>query len=209
MDAFNEYIQQGGIFIYPIIVGTLWALILILERAIFYLQTATRLTRQGDRIFAILSEQGIDALKQHLDKQRGLISNVLSVAIEHQSMPLDRIEDKMRATLVKYLPGYSKYLNLLAALATIMPILGLLGTVTGMIATFKVIALQGTGDAQAMADGISEALITTQAGLIAAVPIIIGHTLLSNRLRKITDKTKEICTQFIEYLKDEHDRQSI
>jgi biopolymer transport protein ExbB len=67
-----------------------------------------------------------------------------------------------------------------------MPILGLLGTVTGMIETFKQIVLYGTGDPRAMADGISMALYTTQAGLIMALPIILFHNLLSNQADRIT-----------------------
>ncbi len=83
-----------------------------------------------------------------------------------------------------------------------MPILGLLGTVTGMIATFSVIELQGTGDAQSMAGGISEALVTTQAGLVASLPIILGHLFITDRLKRITDKTREICAFTVDYLKD-------
>jgi biopolymer transport protein ExbB len=73
-----------------------------------------------------------------------------------------------------------------------------------MIVLFKVIALRGTGDAQAMADGISQALLTTEAGLVAAIPIILGHVLLTNRLNKITAKTKEVCLATIDYLKEPH-----
>lgn len=202
MSALFDYIQQGGVFIYPILFGTIWAILLLIERTIFYLQTATLLSRQNERVFSILYNDGIDELESHLKNQKGLIKSVLETAILHKDQPIARIEEKMDVTLLKHLPSYGKYLNLLATLAGLMPILGLLGTVTGMIATFKVIALEGTGDAQAMADGISEALITTQAGLIAAVPIILGHVLLSNRLKKIIDKTKEMCAQFLDYLKD-------
>jgi biopolymer transport protein ExbB len=111
----------------------------------------------------------------------------------------------MEAALLAELPQYSKYLNLLAALAALMPIFGLLGTVTGMIRTFNVIALLGTGDPKAMADGIAEALITTQAGLVAATPIILGHTLLANRLRKISDTLRQACAAFLDYIKESHD----
>ncbi len=209
MEEIIQYINQGGVFIYPILIGTVWAGILLIERAVFYLQTAMLLTRQSERIFTILAQEGIERVEEHLKSQKGLLKNVLYTAVQNRHLPVERIEEKMEVVLLRYLPTYSKYLNLLAALSSIMPILGLLGTVTGMIATFKVIALQGTGDAQAMADGISEALITTQAGLVAALPIILGHVLLSNRLKKITDKTKETCVRFIDCLKDTHVQQGI
>ncbi len=209
MEDIIQYINQGGVFMYPILIGTVWASVLLIERAVFYLQTATLLTRQSERVFTILAKEGIERVEEHLKSQKGLIKNILYAAVQNRDMPIERIEEKMEVVLLRYLPAYSKYLNLLAALSSIMPILGLLGTVTGMIATFKVIALQGTGDAQAMADGISEALVTTQAGLVAALPIILGHVLLSNRLKKITDKTKEICVRFIDCIKDTHVRPGI
>jgi biopolymer transport protein ExbB len=83
-----------------------------------------------------------------------------------------------------------------------MPIFGLLGTVSGMILTFNVISLHGTGDAQAMASGIAEALITTEAGLVAAAPMLLGHVLLVSRCKKISDKTREACVKVLDYMKD-------
>lgn len=204
MDGIIAYINKGGFFIYPIILGTLWAMILFFERLLFYFSTATNLSKQSKTFFSLLTEEGGERVQEYLITQKGLLKTILLTAVNNLDQPPLRIEEKMEAVILKELPAYSKRLNFLASLAGIMPILGLLGTVTGMIATFKVIALQGTGDAQAMADGISEALITTQAGLVAALPIILGHVLLTNRLKTISDKTKETCTLFLDYIKDNY-----
>ncbi len=203
MNSISEYIVNGGIFMYPIIGGTIWAVILLLERTVFYFQTAAKLQKEGDTIETILTEQGVDATLSYLAPRTGLIPRVVAVALKHHKLPLPRIEEKMDVELLRHLPRYSKSLNLLATLAALMPILGLLGTVTGMIATFTVIKLQGTGDAQSMAGGISEALITTQAGLVASLPIILGHLFITDRLKRITDKTREVCAFTIDYLKDQ------
>jgi biopolymer transport protein ExbB len=128
----------------------------------------------------------------------------MTVALKNRHLPPERVEEKMESILLEQLPGYSRFLNLIASLAGLMPIFGLLGTVSGMIKTFNVIALHGTGDAQAMASGIAEALITTEAGLVAAAPIILGHVLLTSRLKKVSDKTRESCVKVMNYLKDTH-----
>jgi biopolymer transport protein ExbB len=204
MDAIMMFIRQAGIFIYPILGGALWALVLLVERAIFYLQTASRLTKQSAEFRAILIREGFEKASTYIAAQKGILRNVLLSALSHRKLPVERIEEKMGLVVMKELPEYQKYLNLIAVLAGLMPMLGLLGTVSGMIVLFKVIALRGTGDAQAMADGISQALLTTEAGLVAAIPIILGHVLLTNWLNKITAKTKEVCLATIDYLKEPH-----
>ncbi len=199
-------IQKGGLFIWPIILGTLIAIVLLTERAIFYLQTASRLSREGDKIEDTLRERGTEECLNYLTGKSGLIPSVVSVALSNHHLPSYRVEEKMDIELMRQLPVYSKSLNFLATLAALMPILGLLGTVTGMIATFSVIQLQGTGDAQSMAGGISEALVTTQAGLVASLPIILGHVFITDRLKRITDKTREICAYTLDYLKSREER---
>ena len=198
-----EYIARGGIFMYPIIIGFVLAVILLIERAIFYGQTASNLAKEGDAIYSMLSTDGIDKTILYLKSRKGLVPRVIVVALENRSLSLERIEEKMDVELMRHLPLYAKSLNLLATLAALMPILGLLGTVTGMITTFSVIELQGTGDAQSMAGGISEALVTTQAGLVASIPIILGHVFITDRLKRITDKTHEICAFTVDFLKEQ------
>ena len=208
MNEIITYIHNGGLFIYPIIIGTFWALILLTERTIFFIQTASNITKLNNTIEEKLTTEGIKSTLDFLNSKSGLIPSVVTVALKNHSLPLERIEEKIDIELMRQLPVYSKYLNLLATLASLMPILGLLGTVTGMIATFTVIKLQGTGEAQSMAGGISQALITTQAGLVASLPIILGHVFITDRLKKITDKTREISAFTVDYLKDCEDNEN-
>jgi biopolymer transport protein ExbB len=204
MQALFDYIRQGGVFIYPIVLGTLLALTLLIERAIFYIQTGANLSRQLRTFFQFLEKKDTGSARQYIGSQNGILKNVLSIAMAHTNESPERVQEKMEVVLTEQLPAYSRNLNLLASLAGLMPIFGLLGTVSGMIVTFRVISLHGTGDAQAMASGIAEALITTQAGLVAAAPIMLGHVLLTSRLKKITDKTKEACVKYITWYKDTH-----
>lgn len=204
MNAITEYIRLGGIYMYPIIFGSFFALMLMVERTIFYFQTGANLSSQIRKLFTLLENDNADSALEFLKKQKGILGNVMTIALKNRHLPSERVEEKMESILLEQLPGYSRFLNLIAALAGLMPIFGLLGTVSGMIKTFNVIALHGTGDAQAMASGIAEALITTEAGLVAAAPIILGHVLLTSRLKKVSDKTRESCVKVMNYLKDGH-----
>jgi len=155
------------------------------------------------RFLAALEGGGLEGARAFLAGQHGILKTVLSTAVEHAHLPAQKINQKVDTVLLDQLPGLSRFLNLIATLGTLLPMLGLLGTVTGMIATFKVIALQGTGDAQAMADGISEALITTQAGLVAAIPIVLCHTFLSNRVSKLLAVIRASVTRLLDFLETE------
>lgn len=204
MDAIEQYIKDGGVFIYPILLGTLWALTMVVERTIFFMMTASRLTKQQLIFFRKLDSEGVDAAFQTLNGSQTILAKVLRVGLENHKKPIERIEEKIEVLLLGELPVYNKFLPQISTLAGMMPMLGLLGTVTGMISTFEEINLHGTGDAQAMAGGISEALITTQAGMVAAIPIILGHLFISNRVKKITATLHYASSRLIDYLKD-HD----
>ena len=94
-------------------------------------------------------------------------------------------------------PKLERFLPFIALTAAAAPLLGLLGTVTGMIDTFNLITIFGTGDAKSLSSGISEALITTALGLIVAIPALILHGLLSRMARKKIDEMEQTAVSFI------------
>lgn len=100
---------------------------------------------------------------------------------EKEVSDLETLEMKLDEAVLKELPEIEKGLPLIKLLAAVAPLLGLLGTVTGMIATFQSITLFGTGDPKLMASGISQALITTVLGLVAAIPLLFMHNLINSR----------------------------
>jgi biopolymer transport protein ExbB len=89
------------------------------------------------------------------------------------------MENALQEAILREVPPMERFLSTLGMLAAIAPLLGLLGTVTGMIGTFHVITQHGTGDPRMMSGGISEALVTTMLGLSVAIPIMLAHTLLT------------------------------
>jgi len=99
------------------------------------------------------------------------------------------------------IPPLERYLSALSVGAVVSPLLGLLGTVTGMIHTFGLISIFGTGDARLLSGGISEALVTTEAGLVVAIPLLLLHAFLSRRVRGITDGLETSAVAFTNALK--------
>ncbi|MCD6574965.1 MotA/TolQ/ExbB proton channel family protein, partial [Candidatus Aerophobetes bacterium] len=93
-----------------------------------------------------------------------------------------------------------KHLKILGTIVTVAPLIGLLGTVMGMIKAFNVIALQGTGEPGALAGGISEALITTAVGLSIAIPSLIFYNYFMHRTDKIVRQFEKISSEFIDFL---------
>ena len=166
-----ERVQQGGIIGYIILVIGVFGLLLVLLRLTGLGRVAGRMKRQ-------LAEPG----KAVADNPLG---RVLLVAGDAGDRDIDAIELLLDEAILRETPALQRGLALLKLLAAVAPLLGLLGTVTGMILTFQSITLFGTGDPKLMAGGISQALVTTVLGLIVAIPLLFSHTLLASRSRTL------------------------
>lgn len=122
------------------------------------------------------------------DSILGKLHNIFS---SHAGDNPEELEAQLEDVLAKATPPLEKNLSIIKLLAAVAPLLGLLGTVVGMIETFQAITLFGTGDPKLMAGGISQALVTTMLGLIAAVPLLFIHNLLDSRSRSISQIYEE------------------
>ena len=125
---------------------------------------------------------------------------MLAAGLEVREADRETQESVLQEAILNQLPRVERGMAVLAVLGAIAPLLGLLGTVTGMIETFRVITLYGTGDPKLMSGGISEALVTTELGLAVAIPIMLCHTFLSRRVSHIVgdmeEKAVQLCNIF-------------
>jgi biopolymer transport protein ExbB len=119
------------------------------------------------------------------------LGRVLVVADENPNMDTETLELKLNEAVLKEIPGLENSLTLIKIIAAVAPLLGLLGTVTGMIITFQAITIFGAGDPKTMASGISSALITTVLGLIVAIPTLLAHTIVSGRAKRVIHVLEE------------------
>jgi biopolymer transport protein ExbB len=166
--------HQGGIVGYIITaIGTITALI-VLWRIV---------------VLSLMESSVLKLLKaKTLDKQQKLnnaLGRVLMVHLNNPSMDAETLEAKLSEAILKERPAIERYLPLLKIVAMVAPLLGLLGTVAGMIMTFQAITIYGAGDPKAMASGISSALVTTVLGLLVAIPTVFAHSLLNGKAQNI------------------------
>jgi len=160
-----ERINQGGLVGYFIIFIGLLGLALSLWRLLILRQDGQAINQQ---------------LTTDIVSQDNALGRILSVHNEHDAIDTESLELKIDEAILKEVPKLEKYHSIIKVFAAVAPLLGLLGTVVGMIVTFQALTLFGTGDPKLMAGGISQALVTTMLGLIVAIPLVFLHSVLTS-----------------------------
>ncbi|MBA3028138.1 MAG: hypothetical protein FP816_04875 [Desulfobacteraceae bacterium] len=196
--SFLEKIPEGGPIVWPIIAIFFFAGAIILQR-IFFLGKHKIHGEWFMHQIQVLADSGQwEECRKFCESQtRNPLARIILSGIAFLHMKREDMENAMQETILREIPPLEKYLSTLGMLAAIAPLLGLLGTVTGMINTFHVITFYGTGDPRMMSSGISEALITTMLGLMAAIPILFAHSLLSGRVENTIGEMEEKAISFI------------
>ena len=176
-----KWYRAGGPVMVPLVLMTLWGLVLLVIKFTgFSFKHRTGGTFYRDLLARLDKKDAAGALE--LARSRtGAVAAVARACLEHSQWNRESAEKAVRQILVREVPRLNRHLNTLAVIASAAPLLGLLGTVTGMINLFEVITQYGTGDPKILAGGISEALVTTEAGLMIAIPVVLLHNYLRNR----------------------------
>jgi biopolymer transport protein ExbB len=183
-----EYFRSGGVVMFPILIISLWMWGLIIERLIYF-----RRIERGD----VTLDQAAEAVRggsaAGIDEShtRGLRAAVAAGFLKERTGSTELNRDILKRCAMRQRPLLRRRLAVIGILAAIAPLLGLLGTVTGMMTTFDVISIFGTGNARAMAAGISEALLTTQSGLLVAIPGLYMSIYLNRRAGRLEDRFDE------------------
>jgi len=174
----EERYHQGGYVGYVITGLLMFGLLIVLERMITLTSLGSKIKKQ-----ATSSTPGNNPL-----------GRIMSVYQANRDLDTNDLELKLDEAVLKETPKIERGVNIIKVLAAVSPLLGLLGTVTGMIATFQSITLFGTGDPKLMAGGISTALMTTVLGLISAIPLIFLHAIVSGKSKSMVHVLEEQST---------------
>ena len=174
--SLQERLQQGGIVGYIIITLGIFGVLLSIERII-------SLGIAGRKVKAQLKSEAVS--------DQNALGRVLQAYESNREVDTETLELKLGEAILKEVPPLQRGILIIKVISVVAPLLGLLGTVTGMINTFQAITLFGTGDPTRMAGGISQALVTTQLGLYVAVPTVLLHTVVSGRSRGIIQILQE------------------
>lgn len=181
-----ETIEGGGIIgIIILAIGGV-SVILILIRIAMLLFVGRTDEKGINQVYHAVQSKNMQAAQEAADKQPGAMGRVLASTVRGLRIDPENIEDVISESVLNEQPTIDRFRSALSVFAAVAPLLGLLGTVTGMISTFEVITQFGTGDPRLLSGGISEALITTEFGLIVAIPVLLIGNLLSSWADRIT-----------------------
>ena len=185
IEAIMSILLRGGWVLLPLFLIGWLGWFLMFERYGYYLMLKGRST---STFFKILEEQGEEAAFSKLSKRRfGYFLALAECVRQHREEGPVAVRNAMKATRHRLDVSLAKSLKTIVTCASIAPLLGLLGTVSGMVHTFETIQKFGFGNPVLLADGISEALLTTQAGLLVAFPLMLVYNYLERRVDSIGD----------------------
>jgi biopolymer transport protein ExbB len=195
-----EIVQAGGWLMLPIIACSVVAVAIVLER-LWTLQHARVLPRHiTAQAWNWVKNNELDPKNLQSLHQGSPLGQVLAAGLAHRFNTRDVLKESIEDSGRHVVHELQRYLNTLGTIAGISPLLGLLGTVSGMIRSFTAITTEGVGNPTVLAGGISEALITTAAGLIVAIPALIAYRYLRGRIDSIVVEIEKESMKFVEAL---------
>lgn len=197
-----DLIVKGGIFMYPIILCSIIALAIFLER-LWVLRRKHIIPEEFIRnVGELLREQKISEAVFLCQGDTSSISNIFSTGLKNIGRGMWLVKEAIEERGGREAVILEKRVGILATIANLTPLLGLLGTVSGMIKTFNVISVQGVGNPAALAGGIAEALITTATGLCVAIPTLVCHRILRDKAESLIFEMEENSIKIIEIMEN-------
>lgn len=202
-NSLKDHLLSGGLVMVPLLlIGLVATLLTVLKLA-----ALSKIRAPSDAVLESVAQhicEGREKEAQALvDDMVPPYQTVLQAGIEHRDLRREHLEEILHERALATVPVLDRHLGMLAVLGGVAPLLGLLGTVTGMIHTFELVTIFGTGDAKLLSGGISEALVTTETGLVIAVPVLLIHAYLTRRVRTIVSGLEQIVVGFLNRLQAE------
>jgi biopolymer transport protein ExbB len=200
-----KFFVQGGIVLIPIVVLSVVAVALIVERLIYFYRVRETISDLGLHVVTLLPKGGVKQASRELEQKESPQAKVLLIGLKERQIATDArfIHRRMEAEALRHTAELEKNVPYLASIANIATLLGLLGTVTGMIISFLNLKISGISDPALLAGGISQALITTAAGLTVAIPCLLFFHIFRQRVNRILTHieidTAELLSFFTHY----------
>ncbi len=181
-----DFLLKGGVILFIIIALAFVAAVLIIERLLYFRRIRADEVKLLDRLKTTLEKRHFDEALSICENSPSPLAHLMKTAIDHRGYDERTIKDVVTDAANMEIPKMERFLSALGTIAHIAPLLGLLGTVTGNISAFGVLGTFGAvGDPGLLAKGISEALITTAAGIIVSIPTIIFYNSLVSKVNHI------------------------
>jgi biopolymer transport protein ExbB len=193
-----ELIKPGGVIMIPIVLCSVLALAIIIER--FWTLRITKIApkKTSNEVWHWIKNKELSSKKLRALKESSPLGRIMAVGLANAKHGREVMKESIEQEASQIVHDMERFLTALGTVSVITPLLGLLGTVIGMIKVFAAIQLEGTGNAAVLAGGISEALLTTAAGLAVAIPALIFHRYFLRRVDEIVINMEQEAIRLIE-----------
>lgn len=202
--SLSKRIQAGGLVMIPLGLVALLLFVLILERSVFLGREGCGTAAWCMRVLGACQAGNADAVTELVQKRRGMMGRILQVCLNYRNHPGSDLDDALQEAFLHEFPRLERGLPSIRTLASLAPMLGLLGTVTGIITTFDMISVMGGGKPRLMAGGISEALVTTATGLIIAIPALLAYSFLTARVQRLIGNAESFAATLTNLFKQQN-----
>ncbi len=196
-----EYILKGGILMFPILACSVVALAVVLER-FWSLRSAKVMPSDiSERVEELVRRGHLEEAAALCKREDSALARLIGTVIKSAGQEREVLKEAVLEVGRSEAATLERYVGVLGTVANVTPLLGLLGTVSGMIKAFTVISIQGVGNPASLAGGISEALITTAAGLTAAIPSFLAYRYFLSRVDRTVLELEQISIHFVDMVR--------
>jgi biopolymer transport protein ExbB len=195
-----EFMIKGGWVMWPILICSLLAIAIFFERMFYLKSIKTKSKKFVFRVKNLVKKGSIELAISSCRKNPTPIAKIMLTGLMKFGQGRKEIKEAIEDSANQEIPLLESNLSTLSSIGNVAPLLGLLGTVFGMIQCFNVITLMGVGDPRVLAGGISVALLTTAFGLTVAIPTVVAYNYLSNRVGKLIREMEISCIDLLDLL---------
>ena len=192
-----ERLQKGGYTMIPLLAIAALALVLVVWKTVALAGVRSREPELVSRVVGAIRSGDTASASDAASDSGAILQPILQAGVSYAHVRREALQEIMHERMLAVVPTLDKHLSTLAVLGGVAPLLGLLGTVTGMVHTFNLVTIFGSGNPGLLSGGISEALITTMVGLIIAIPVLLAHAYLVRRVRTVVSNLEQTIVHFI------------
>jgi biopolymer transport protein ExbB len=200
MNTVIEFIQHGGVMMYPLVLCSIVLIAIVIERLIVIRKNATDAEKLLDDVRELFQPGGDPARAIAAAEQEGSIGRIFARGLKNANRPADAIEMAMEQEAANETPTLEANLPVIKTIVNIAPLLGLLGTIAGMIASFRSAGSQGLSNPTGLLAGISEALISTATGISLAVVGFVCYNYFANVVKKSIEDIEYYGAELVNYM---------
>ena len=204
-----EIIKAGGPVMWPIIFCSIAAVAIILERLWSLQDSRVIPPNLAEKVWKLVESHSLTDKHVVALAQNSPLGRILAAGVANRHRTRDIIKESIEDAGRHVVHELDRFLNMLGTIAAVSPLLGLLGTVVGIISAFNAITSQGVGDPRALSGGIGQALIATAAGLCVAIPSLMGYRYLRGKVERLVVEMEKEALKLVQALDSQRDRDPI